>query len=121
MHLHILGIGGTFMSALALFARAKGFTVTGNDSGVYPPISDLLLQEGIAYHRNYEDMQAMLAADLVVVGNAMKRGMPIVEALLNHSKSYVSGPEWLAQHVLKDYRVLAVAGTFLTNKCPISW
>jgi UDP-N-acetylmuramate: L-alanyl-gamma-D-glutamyl-meso-diaminopimelate ligase len=111
MHLHILGIGGTFMSALALFARAKGFTVTGNDSGVYPPISDLLLQEGIAYHRNYEDMQAMLAADLVVVGNAMKRGMPIVEALLNHSKSYVSGPEWLAQHVLKDYRVLAVAGT----------
>jgi len=110
MHLHILGIGGTFMSALALFAKALGHTVTGSDNGVYPPISDLLAQQGIVY-QDYQDFSSMLAADLVLVGNAMKRGLPIIEALLNHGKNYQSGPAWLASEVLPNYRVLAVAGT----------
>lgn len=111
MHIHILGISGTFMSALAILAKAKGFRVTGHDAACYPPISDLLTQHGIDYIEGYDDTSLMLQADEVIVGNAMKRGMPIIETLLNHKKSYVSGPEWLAREVLKDYKVIAVSGT----------
>lgn len=111
MHIHILGIGGTFMSALALLARAKGYRVTGHDSACYPPISDLLDQHGISYIEGYEATGEMLQADVVLVGNAMKRGMPLIETLMNARIPYTSGPEWLAREVLKDYKVLAVAGT----------
>ena len=111
MHIHILGIGGTFMSAIALLARAKDYQVTGQDTACYPPISDLLQQQSINYIQNYDDIHVMMAADVVIVGNAMKRGMPIIETLLNVRKPYCSGPEWLANSVLKDYSVLAVAGT----------
>lgn len=111
MHIHILGISGTFMSALAILAKAKGFRVTGHDAACYPPISDLLMQHGIDYVEGYDDARLMLQADEVVVGNAMKRGMPIIETMLNHRKPYVSGPEWLAREVLKNYQVIAVSGT----------
>lgn len=111
MHVHILGIAGTFMSALAILAKAKGYHVTGNDAACYPPISDLLSAHDIDFIEGYDDFEYALNADIVIIGNAMKRGMPIIERLLNKHKRYVSGPEWLANEVLKDYRVLAVSGT----------
>ncbi len=111
MHLHILGIGGTFMSALALLAREDGFEVTGSDANCYPPVSDLLTAKGIEWTEGYEDTTQALKADCVIVGNAMKRGMPIIEAILNAGKPYTSGPQWLAEHILPRYRVFAVAGT----------
>lgn len=111
MHIHILGIGGTFMSALAILAKSKGYRVTGHDAHCYPPISDVLKQHQITYIEGYEDTALMLEADEVVVGNAMKRGLPVVETLLNAHKRYTSGPEWLAREILKDKKVLAVAGT----------
>ncbi|MDF1678255.1 MAG: UDP-N-acetylmuramate:L-alanyl-gamma-D-glutamyl-meso-diaminopimelate ligase [Legionellaceae bacterium] len=111
MHLHVLGIGGTFMSALALFARKLGFKVTGSDANCYPPVSDLLAKEGITWTEGYSNTADALKADCVVVGNAIMRGMPVIEAVLDAGKPYVSGPQWLAENVLSRYRVLAVAGT----------
>lgn len=111
MRLHVLGIGGTFMSALAFLARDAGFTVTGSDANCYPPISNLLQDKGIVWTEGYENCDDMLKADVVIVGNAMKRGIPIVERLLDAKIPYFSGPEWLAQHILSRYRVIAVAGT----------
>ncbi len=111
MHLHILGLSGTFMSALALLAREAGFHVTGSDAHCYPPVSDLLATHGIAWTEGYEDSTQALIADCVIVGNAMKRGMPVIEAILDAKKAYTSGPQWLAEHILPRYRVLAVAGT----------
>jgi UDP-N-acetylmuramate: L-alanyl-gamma-D-glutamyl-meso-diaminopimelate ligase len=99
------------MSGLALIARAAGFQVTGSDVNCYPPVSDLLAAQQIAWTEGYDDCQQALSADLVVVGNAMKRGMPVIEALLDAHKPYISGPQWLAEHILPRYRVLAVAGT----------
>ncbi len=111
MHLHILGLSGTFMSALALLAREAGFTVTGSDANCYPPVSDLLAASGIRWTEGYEDTTDALRADCVVVGNAIKRGMPVMEAVLEARKPYTSGPQWLAEHILPRYRVMAVAGT----------
>jgi UDP-N-acetylmuramate: L-alanyl-gamma-D-glutamyl-meso-diaminopimelate ligase len=111
MHLHILGLSGTFMSALALLARESGHDVTGSDTNCYPPVSDLLASHGIVWTEGYEDDAQALQADCVIVGNAMKRGMPVIESILEAGKPYVSGPQWLAEHVLPHRRVLAVAGT----------
>lgn len=111
MHIHILGISGTFMSALGLIAREMGYTVTGSDAHCYPPISDLLQNHGIQWVEGYDDTTLALRADCVIVGNAMKRGMPVVEAVLNAGKPYTSGPQWLAEHVLSRYKVMAVSGT----------
>lgn len=111
MHLHILGIGGTFMSALAILAREAGYKVTGCDANCYPPVSELLADKGIEWTPGYEDTTSALQADCVIVGNAMKRGVPVLEAVLNKGKNYTSGPQWLADHILSRYRVLAVAGT----------
>ncbi len=111
MHLHILGLSGTFMSALALLARDLGFTVTGSDTHCYPPVSDLLTANGIIWTDGYEDSKDALKANLVIVGNAIKRGMPVMEAVLDAHKPYISGPQWLAENVLPRYRVMAVAGT----------
>lgn len=110
-HIHILGVSGTFMSAIALFARKLGFKVTGSDTNCYPPVSDLLKAEGITWTEGYTDTTDALAADYVIVGNAIMRGMPVMEAILDADKPYISGPQWLAEHVLSRYRVLAVAGT----------
>lgn len=111
MHLHILGLSGTFMSALALIAREAGFKVTGSDAHCYPPVSDLLIENGIHWTEGYEDTTQALKADCVVVGNAIKRGMPVIEAVLDAKKPYISGPQWLAENVLNRYRVIAIAGT----------
>ncbi len=110
-HLHILGIGGTFMSALAILAREAGFKVTGCDVNCYPPVSDLLHAQEIEWTEGYEDSSQALKADYVIVGNAIKRGMPVIEAVLNAGKNYTSGPQWLAENILPRYRVLAVSGT----------
>lgn len=111
MHLHILGISGTFMSGLALIARQAGFYVTGSDLDCYPPVSDLLQAEGIPVTQGYEECAQALNADCILVGNAMKRGMPVVEAMMDAKKYYTSGPQWLADTILSKKRVLAVAGT----------
>jgi len=111
MHLHILGLSGTFMSALALLAREAGYKVTGSDAHCYPPVSDLLAANGITWTDGYVDSHDALAADCVIVGNAIKRGMPVMEAVLDAGVPYTSGPQWLAEHILPRYRVLAVAGT----------
>ncbi|KTC65508.1 UDP-N-acetylmuramate: L-alanyl-gamma-D-glutamyl-meso-diaminopimelate ligase (plasmid) [Legionella adelaidensis] len=111
MHLHILGISGTFMSALAILAREAGYTVTGSDEHCYPPISDLLRDKGIEWTEGYSDSTTALKADCVIVGNAIKRGMPVMEAVLNARRPYISGPQWLAENILSRYKVLAVSGT----------
>ncbi|MBA2655480.1 MAG: UDP-N-acetylmuramate:L-alanyl-gamma-D-glutamyl-meso-diaminopimelate ligase [Tatlockia sp.] len=111
MHIHILGIGGTFMSALALLAREAGHQVTGCDENCYPPISDLLKAKGIEWTEGYQVSAQALSADQIIVGNAIKRGMPVLEAILNAGKNYSSGPQWLAENILSRYRVIAISGT----------
>ncbi len=111
MHLHILGICGTFMGSLALLARELGFQVSGSDSNVYPPMSTQLEEAGIELREGYAAANLIPRPDLVIVGNALSRGNPEVEALLNQGLPYVSGPQWLAEHVLPGRRVIAVAGT----------
>jgi UDP-N-acetylmuramate: L-alanyl-gamma-D-glutamyl-meso-diaminopimelate ligase len=111
MHLHILGLSGTFMSALAMLAKATGFKVTGSDTNCYPPISDLLTENGITWTEGYEDNTDALRADCVVVGNAITRGMPVIEDVLDAGKPYISGPQWLAENILTKYKVMAVSGT----------
>ncbi len=112
MHIHILGICGTFMAGVALLARAAGHTVSGCDAGVYPPMSTQLAEAGIALREGYDPNQlAEFQPDMVVVGNVMSRGRPIVEELLDRDLPYTSGPAWLADYVLRGRHVLAVAGT----------
>ena len=111
MHVHILGICGTFMGGIAAIARAAGHKVTGSDRNVYPPMSTQLAALGIELVEGFEAAQLTPAPDVVVVGNVMSRGTPVVEALLESRIPYVSGPEWLSRAVLQDRWVLAVAGT----------
>ncbi len=111
MHIHILGICGTFMGGLALLAREMGYEVSGSDAGVYPPMSTQLEAAGITLHEGYDSSPLDPAPDLVVVGNAMSRGNPAVEYMLDRGLAYTSGPQFLAEHVLPDRWVLAVAGT----------
>jgi UDP-N-acetylmuramate: L-alanyl-gamma-D-glutamyl-meso-diaminopimelate ligase len=111
MHLHILGICGTFMGGLAALAREAGHRVTGCDANVYPPMSDQLAALGIELIEGYDAGQLELAPDLFVVGNAITRGIPLIEAILDAGRPYTSGPQWLAEHVLAGRHVLAVAGT----------
>ncbi|MAD27473.1 MAG: UDP-N-acetylmuramate:L-alanyl-gamma-D-glutamyl-meso-diaminopimelate ligase [Pseudomonadales bacterium] len=110
MHLHILGICGTFMGSLALLARELGHQVSGSDANVYPPMSTQLSEQGIALQEGYRPEHLQPAPDMVIVGNAMARGNPAVEYMLDQGMPYMSGPEWLARHVLQDRWVLAVAG-----------
>ncbi len=112
MHLHILGICGTFMGGLARIARERGHLVTGCDAQVYPPMSEQLRALGIELHEGYGEGQLdRYRADLYVVGNAMTRGRPVVEAILDRGLPYASGPQWLSENVLGGKWVLAVAGT----------
>src|SRR5256885_17225011 len=110
MHVHILGICGTFMGGIAAIARAAGHRVTGSDRNVYPPMSTQLEALGIDVIQGFEAAQLDPAPDVVVVGNVMTRGQPVIEALLELGIPYASGPEWLSREVLKDRWVLAVAG-----------
>lgn len=110
-HIHILGICGTFMGGLAQLARAAGYRVTGADENVYPPMSTQLEAAGIALYQGYQPDQLDNRPDTVVVGNAMSRGNPVVEAMLDRGLVYTSGPQWLAEQVLQNKWVIAVAGT----------
>lgn len=111
MHIHILGICGTFMGGVAVLAREAGHTVTGSDRNVYPPMSTQLAEQGIALHEGFDGAVLEPPPDAVVVGNVMSRGMPVIERLLDADLPYTSGPAWLAEHVLRGRHVLAVAGT----------
>ena len=111
MHVHILGIGGTFMAGIAALARARGHRVTGSDRALYPPMSTQLAALGIEIIEGYDNDRLDPAPDCVVVGNVMRRGMPVVERLLDSGLAYCSGPEWLARELLHERWTLAVAGT----------
>ncbi len=111
MHIHILGIGGTFMGGVALLARAARQRVTGCDANVYPPMSKQLVDQGIALTEGFSADQLDLNPDLYVIGNAVSRGNPLLEALLDRNLPYVSGPQWLADNILRDRWVIGVAGT----------
>lgn len=123
MHIHILGICGTFMGSLALLAKELGHRVTGSDANVYPPMSTQLEEQGIALMQGYAPEHLKPAPDLVVVGNALSRGNPAVEYMLDAGLPYVSGPQWLAEHVLQGRWVLAVAGTHgkTTTSSMLAW
>ena len=111
MHLHILGISGTFMGSLAALATEMGHRVTGSDLNCYPPISDQLHALNIEVIPNYDIEQLKINPDLIVIGNVMSRGMPIIEEILNRKINFTSGPQWLADNILKDKTVIAVSGT----------
>ena len=111
MHIHVLGICGTFMGGLAALAREAGHRVTGCDANVYPPMSEQLQALGIELIEGWSAAQMRLAPDVFVIGNVVKRGMPLLEAILDAGARCTSGPQWLAEHVLQGRHVLAVAGT----------
>ncbi|MDZ7751101.1 MAG: UDP-N-acetylmuramate:L-alanyl-gamma-D-glutamyl-meso-diaminopimelate ligase [Gammaproteobacteria bacterium] len=123
MHIHILGICGTFMGGVALLARAMGHRVSGSDANVYPPMSDMLAREGIEVMQGFEPAHLDPAPDQVVVGNALSRGNEAVESMLNRGLDYTSGPQWLARHLLRERWVLAVAGTHgkTTTSSMLAW
>jgi UDP-N-acetylmuramate: L-alanyl-gamma-D-glutamyl-meso-diaminopimelate ligase len=126
MHLHILGICGTFMGGLAAIAQAAGHRVTGCDANVYPPMSSQLHELGIELTEGFDPVQldgVAAGADVFVIGNALSRGNPLVEAILDRGFAYTSGPEWLRDRVLRDRFVLAVAGTHgkTTTAAMLAW
>ena len=123
MHVHILGICGTFMGSLAILARELGHTVTGSDTGVYPPMSTQLEAQGIRLQEGYDPAQLDPQPDLVVIGNALSRGNPAVEYVLDRNIPYVSGPQWLSDQVLQKRWVLACAGTHgkTTTSSLLTW
>ncbi len=123
MHIHILGICGTFMGGIALLAREMGLTVSGADQNVYPPMSTQLADAGIALTEGWDPAQLRPAPDLVVIGNALSRGNPLVEAVLERGLPYTSGPAFLAEHLLRERWVLAVAGTHgkTTTSAMLAW
>jgi len=111
MHIHILGICGTFMGGIALLAREMGHEVSGSDANVYPPMSTQLEEQGIRLMEGYDPAHLDPEPDMVVIGNALSRGNPMVEYVLNRGLPYTSGPQWLSEHILQDRWVLGVAGT----------
>lgn len=123
MHVHILGICGTFMGGIAAIAKALGHKVTGSDRNVYPPMSTQLEQLGIELTQGYDESQFEPSPDMVIIGNAMSRGNPAVEYVLNRNLPYTSGPQWLLENLLKDRWVLAVAGTHgkTTTSSMLAW
>lgn len=123
MHIHILGICGTFMGSLAQLAKDLGHKVTGSDANVYPPMSTQLEQAGITLTQGFDPVQLQPAPDLVIIGNAMSRGNPAVEYVLDQGIPYTSGPQWLCEHVLQGKWVLAVAGTHgkTTTSSMLAW
>ncbi|MFZ6726779.1 UDP-N-acetylmuramate:L-alanyl-gamma-D-glutamyl-meso-diaminopimelate ligase [Undibacterium sp. MH2W] len=123
MHIHILGICGTFMGGLAVLAKEAGHKVTGCDANVYPPMSTQLEAQGIQLIQGFGADQVSLAPDLYVIGNVVSRGNPLMEEILNRGLPYVSGPQWMGEHILRDKWVLAVAGTHgkTTTSAMLTW
>jgi UDP-N-acetylmuramate: L-alanyl-gamma-D-glutamyl-meso-diaminopimelate ligase len=123
MHIHILGICGTFMGGLATIARQAGHKVTGCDANVYPPMSSQLEAQGMALIEGYGAEQIGLKPDLWVIGNVATRGMPLIEEILDRGEAYVSGPQWLGENILHAKWVLAIAGTHgkTTTSAMLAW
>jgi UDP-N-acetylmuramate: L-alanyl-gamma-D-glutamyl-meso-diaminopimelate ligase len=123
MHIHILGICGTFMGGLAVLAKEAGHKVTGCDANVYPPMSTQLEAQGIALIEGFGAEQLALEPDLYVIGNVVTRGNPLIEEILNRGLLYVSGPQWMGDHILSGKWVLAVAGTHgkTTTSAMLAW
>lgn len=123
MRLHILGVCGTFMSGVAVLAKQSGHEVTGSDENIYPPMSQQLNDQGIKLVTGFDPGTLDSNIDCVIVGNVIKRGNPALEYVLNQQIPYQSGPEWLAQHILKDHWVLGVAGTHgkTTTTSMLAW
>jgi len=123
MHVHILGICGTFMGGIAAIAKAAGHTVTGCDANVYPPMSTQLEAQGIRLIEGYGADQLSLKPDVFVIGNVITRGNALMEEILNRGLPYISGPQWLAENVLRGRWVLAVAGTHgkTTASAMLAW
>ena len=111
MHIHILGICGTFMGSLAQLAKQLGHQVSGSDANVYPPMSTQLELAGIELIEGFDPQQLQPAPDLIIVGNAMSRGNPCDEYMLDNALAYTSGPQWLGDNILRDQYVLSVSGT----------
>ena len=123
MHIHILGICGTFMGGIAAIAQQSGHKVTGCDANVYPPMSTQLEAQGIELITGFDAAQTSLNPDVYVIGNVVSRGNPLMEEILNKGLPYISGPQWLGENVLKDKWVLAVAGTHgkTTTSSMLAW
>jgi UDP-N-acetylmuramate: L-alanyl-gamma-D-glutamyl-meso-diaminopimelate ligase len=123
MHIHILGICGTFMGGIAVLAKQAGHRVTGCDANVYPPMSTQLEAQGIELIEGFGPEQLTLQPDIFVIGNVVSRGNPLMEEILNRNLPYISGPQWLAQNLLQDKWVLAVAGTHgkTTTTSMLAW
>nr|WP_315398355.1 UDP-N-acetylmuramate:L-alanyl-gamma-D-glutamyl-meso-diaminopimelate ligase [uncultured Duganella sp.] len=123
MHIHILGICGTFMGGLAVLAKEAGHRVTGCDANVYPPMSTQLEAQGIELIQGFGPEQTALNPDLYVIGNVVSRGNPLIEEILNRGLPYTSGPQWMGEHILRDRWVLAVAGTHgkTTTSAMLTW
>ncbi len=124
MHIHILGICGTFMGGIASLAVERGYTVSGTDENVYPPMSTQLEKLGITLHEGYKREHLIkLRPDVVVIGNALRRGIDAVEYLLDEGITYQSGPQWLAENLLKERWVIGVAGTHgkTTTSSMVAW
>ncbi len=123
MHIHILGICGTFMGGIAALAKAEGHQVTGCDANVYPPMSTQLEAQGITLIEGFDPAQTALNPDIYVIGNVVSRGNPLMEEILNRGLPYISGPQWLAENVLQGRWVLAVAGTHgkTTTSSMLAW
>jgi UDP-N-acetylmuramate: L-alanyl-gamma-D-glutamyl-meso-diaminopimelate ligase len=123
LHIHILGICGTFMGGIAVLAKQAGHTVTGCDANVYPPMSTQLEAQGIQLIEGFGAEQTKLNPDIYVIGNVVTRGNPLMEAVLNQGLPYISGPQWLAENVLQGKWVMAVAGTHgkTTTSSMLTW
>jgi UDP-N-acetylmuramate: L-alanyl-gamma-D-glutamyl-meso-diaminopimelate ligase len=123
MHIHILGICGTFMGGLAVLAKEAGHRVTGCDANVYPPMSTQLAAQGIELIEGYDPSQIDMKPDLFVIGNVITRGNPLMEEILNRGLPYISGPQWIGEHILNGKWVLAVAGTHgkTTTSSMLAW
>jgi UDP-N-acetylmuramate: L-alanyl-gamma-D-glutamyl-meso-diaminopimelate ligase len=123
MHVHIIGVCGTFMGGIAALAQAAGHRVTGSDQSVYPPMSTQLAALGVELIEGYDPAQLDLDPDVVIVGNVMSRGNPLIERLLDSRLAYTSGPQWLAENILRDRWTLAVAGTHgkTTTSSMLAW
>jgi len=111
MHIHILGVGGTFMAGIAALAKEKGHKVTGSDNKIYPPMSDVLGKLGIEVTEGYDIRVFDERPNLVIIGNALSRGNLLVEYVLSNRIPYTSGPEWLKTNILQNRFVIAVGGT----------
>ena len=123
MHIHILGVGGTFMAGIAVIAQQLGHKVTGSDKAIYPPMSTQLTEQHITYFEGYNPAQLKPAPDCVIIGNALSRGNPAVEYVLENNIPYMSGAQWLSENVLRQRWCLAVAGTHgkTTTSSLLAW